>query len=63
MVQLPPDKKQTYRLNSKPQMWPLDLIMAMTLTLTFQGQYKICYNSAKNDPIAMKRKGNISIEL
>ena len=30
--------KQTYRLNSKPQMWPLDLTLAMTLTLNFQGQ-------------------------
>ena len=38
MVRLPQNKKQTYRLNSKPQMWPSYLTMAMTLTLNFQGQ-------------------------
>ena len=37
MFQLPRNKKQTYRLNSKPQMWPSDLTSAMTLTLNFQG--------------------------
>ena len=31
-------RKATYRLNSRPQMWPSDLILAMTLTLNFQGQ-------------------------
>ena len=36
MVQLPRNKKQTYRLNSGPQMWPSGLTLAMTLT--FQGQ-------------------------
>ena len=35
----------------------------MTLTLNFQGEIWICYNSAKNGPIAMKQKANISIEL
>ena len=34
LVRLPRNKKQTYLLNSKPQMWPSDL----TLTLNFQGQ-------------------------
>ena len=34
MVRLPRNKKQTYRLNSRPQMWP----SGMTLTLNFQGQ-------------------------
>ena len=29
----------------------------------FKVKYKICYISAKNGPIAMKRKANISIEL
>ena len=38
MVRLPRNKKQTYRLNSMPQMWPSDLTLAMTLTLKFQGQ-------------------------
>ena len=38
MVRLPQNKKQTYRLNSRPQMWPSALTLAMTLTLTFQGQ-------------------------
>ena len=32
MVRLPRNKKQTYRLNSRAQMWPLGLTMAMTLT-------------------------------
>ena len=38
MVQLPRNEKQTYRLNSRPQMWPSALTLAMTLTLIFQGQ-------------------------
>ena len=111
MVRLPRNKKQTYRLNSMPQMWPSDLTLAMTLTLNFQGQiwnllylgqkwsdchetkskhidwtlclkcnhrdwpwpwpwpwifkvkYEIYYILAKNGPIAMKQKANISIEL
>ena len=32
------NKKQTYRWNSRPQMWPSPLTLAMTLTLIFQGQ-------------------------
>ena len=38
MVRLPRNKKQTYRLNSRAQMWPSGLTLAMTLTLNFQGQ-------------------------
>ena len=38
MVRLPWNEKQTYRLNSRAQMWPLVLTLAMTLTLNFQGQ-------------------------
>ena len=34
----PQNKKQTYRLNSNLQVWPSDLILAITLTLNFQGQ-------------------------
>ena len=40
MVQLPWNEKQTYRLNSRPQMWPLGLNFAITLTLNFQDQIK-----------------------
>ena len=111
MVRLPWNEEQTYRLNSRAQMWPLGMTLAMTLTLNFQGQiynllylsqkwsdfhetkskhinwtlglkcnhqvrpgpwpwpwifkvkYRICHISAKNGPIATKRKANISIEL
>ena len=62
MVWLPRNEKQTYRLNSRPQMWPSGLTLAMTLTLIFKVKYG-CYISAKNGPIATKRKANIVIEL
>ena len=38
MVRLPRNEKQTHRMNSRPQMWPSVLTLAMTLTLNFQGQ-------------------------
>ena len=38
MVRLPRNEKQTYRLDSKPLMWPSDLTSAMTLTMNFQSQ-------------------------
>ena len=38
MVRLPWNKKQTHQLNSRPHIWPLGLILAMILTLNFQGQ-------------------------
>ena len=38
MVRLPRNEKQTYRLNSRAQMWPSGLTLVMTLTLNFQGQ-------------------------
>ena len=38
MVRLPRNEKQTYRLISRPQMWPSGLTYAMTLILNFQGQ-------------------------
>ena len=38
VVWLPRNEKQTYRLNSRAQMWPSALTLAMTLTLNFQGQ-------------------------
>ena len=48
MVRLPRNKKQTYRLNSRAQMWPSSLTLAMTLTLNFQGQIQnLLYISQK----------------
>ena len=38
MVWLPRNEKQTYCLNSRAQMWPSGLTLAMTLILNFQGQ-------------------------
>ena len=38
MVRLPRNEKQTYRLMSRPQMWPSCLTLTMTLTLNCQGQ-------------------------
>ena len=38
MVRLPWNEEQTYRFNSRPQMWPSGLTLAMTMTLNFQGQ-------------------------
>ena len=48
MVRLPWNEKQTYRLNSRPQIWPWGLTLAMTLTLEFQGQiWNLLYLSQK----------------
>ena len=48
MVWLPQNKKQTYRLNARPQMGSSGLILAMTLTLNFQGQiWNFLYLSQK----------------
>ena len=55
MIRLPRNEKRTYELNSRIQMWPLVLTLAMT--------YRIYYISAKNGPIATKQKANISIEF
>ena len=38
MAWLPRNEKKLYRLNSRPQIWPADLTLTMTLTLDFQGQ-------------------------
>ena len=62
MLRLPRNEKQTYRLNSRAQMWPSGLTLAVTLTWIFKVKYRICYISAKNGPIARKPKANISIE-
>ena len=48
MVRLPRNEKQTYRLNSRAQMWPSGSTLAMTLTLNFQGQiWNLLYLSQK----------------
>ena len=48
MVRLPRNEKQTYRLNSRAQMWPSGLTLAMTSTLNFQGQiHNLLYLSQK----------------
>ena len=48
MVRLPRNEKQTHQLNSRPQMWPSVLTLAMTLTLNFQGQmWNLLYLSQK----------------
>ena len=58
MVWLPRNKKQTYWLNSRSQMWPLGLTLAMTLTLNIQGQiWNLLYLSQKlSDCHEMKSK-------
>ena len=38
MIRLPRNEKQTYRLNSRAQMWTSGLTLAITLTLNLQGQ-------------------------
>ena len=63
MVRLPRNEKLTYRLNSRAQIdhrvwpwpWPWPWI--------FKVKYRICYISARNGPLATKRKANISFEL
>ena len=35
VVRLPQNEKQTYRLNSRPQMWPMGLTLTMTFTFEF----------------------------
>ena len=35
VAQLPRNKKQTYRLNPRRQMWPMSLTLAMTVTFEF----------------------------
>ena len=63
MARLPRNEKQTYRLNSMPQMWRSALTLAMTLTLNFQGQiWNLLYlsqnsNSNSNWFISLKEYG------
>ena len=47
-IRLPRNKKQTYQLNSRHQMWWSGLTLAMSLTLNFQGQiWNLLYLSQK----------------
>ena len=63
MVRLPRNEKQTYRLNSMPQMWPSGLTLAITLTLNFQGQIWNLLYVSQNGSIAKRWKANISINF
>ena len=48
IIWLPRNKTQTYLLNSRPQIWPSDLTLAMTLILNFQGQiWNVLYLNQK----------------
>ena len=60
MVWLPWNEKQAYQLNSRPQMWPSGLTLAMTLTLNFHGQiWNLLYLSQKSsDFLETKSKYN-----
>ena len=50
MVRLPRNEKQTYRLISRPQIWPLGLTLDMTMTLNFQGEIWIFIYLNQNWP-------------
>ena len=58
MVLLLRNKKQTYRLNFRPQMWLSGLTLSMTMTLNFQGQiWNLLYLSQRwSDCHEMKSK-------
>ena len=56
-------QKGNILIHPRPQMWPLDLTLAMALTLNFQGQIWNLLYLGQNGPIGMKQKANISIEL
>ena len=63
MVRLPRNEKHTYWLNPGTQMWPLDLTLAITLTLNFQGQiWNLLYLKEKWSD-CYETKNKISIEL
>ena len=59
---LPRNEKQTCQLKFRPQMGPLGLILAMTLTLNYQGQlWNLLYLSQKWSD-CHETKANISVE-
>ena len=47
MMRLPRNEKQIHGLNSRPQVWPSGLTLAMILTRSFEGQIWICCKSSK----------------
>ena len=49
VVRLPRNEKQTYGLNSVPQMWPSGLTLGMTLTLNFHGETEIATSQPNMD--------------
>ena len=59
MIRLPQNENQTYWLNSRHQMQSLGLILAMTLTLDFQGQILNSRISGIGGPINIEQKGVI----
>ena len=60
MVWLPRNKKQTYRSESRPQMWPSDFTLVVTLTLNFQGQiWNLLYLSQKWSDCCKTKSKNI----
>ena len=60
MVRLPWNKNQTFRLNSKPQIWHLSWPCTWPWPWIFKVKYGIHYIFAKNGPIVTKQKANIS---
>ena len=55
-------QKEKYQLNTRPQMWPIGLTLAITLTLKFQGQiWNLLYLLTKLSD-CHKLKMNASIE-
>ena len=60
VARLPRNKKETYRLNSRAQMCPSGLTLAMTLTLNFQGQiWNFLYLSQKGSDCHEKKSKHI----
>ena len=67
VVRLPRNEKQTYRLNSRPQMWQMGLTMTMTLsfeswrsyvTLTFDHKHELNHGfSWSNFEISVSQNG------
>ena len=60
MFRLPRNKKQTYRLKSRPLTLSPGLILAMTLILNFHIQTFDLLYLMTDSPIATKRKMNVS---
>ena len=64
MVKLLRNKKQTYRLNSSPQLGPSGLTLAMTLTFNFQGRvWNFAISQPKMVRLPQNRKQHIAWTL